>query len=205
MAYLAQGDLETARRVIREAAGRISPTVLVTYFANFYDLYWVLPADLQQLLLRLTPDAFDDRAAWSIVLAQTYHLRGDLTRARIYADSARVAFEDRLRGAPDDAQSTVLRALALAYLGRKAEAIADGEKGVAMLPISADAFAGPYLQHQLVRIYMLVGEPEKALDRLEPLLKVPYYLSPGWLRIDPTFDLIRKHPRFTRLTDTPSP
>ena len=31
----------------------------------------------------------------------------------------------------------------------------------------------------------MVGEPEKALDQLEPLLRVPYYLSPGWLRIDP--------------------
>ncbi len=29
---------------------------------------------------------------------------------------------------------------------------------------------------------MLVGEPEKALDQLEPLLKIPYYLSPGWLK-----------------------
>ena len=205
MAYAAQGDLEGARKVIREAAGRISPTVLAAHFANYYDLYWMLPGDLQELLLRYTPDAFEDRASWSIVLAQTWHLRGDLTRARVYADSARMAFDDRLRGAPDDAQSTTLRGLALAYLGRKAEAIAAGEKGVAMLPISADAFSGPYMQHQLVRIYMLVGEPEKALDRLEPLLKVPYYLSPGWLRIDPIFDPIRKHPRFTRLTDTPSP
>ena len=205
MAYAAQGDVEGARKVIREAAGRISPTVLAAHFANYYDLYWILPADLQELLLRLTPDAFEDRTSWSIVLAQTWHLRGDLTRARIYADSARMALEDRLRGAPDDAQSTIILGLALAYLGRKAEAIATGEKGVAMLPISADAFSGPYLQHQLVRIYTLVGEPEKALDRLEPLLKVPYYLSPGWLRIDPIFDPIRKHPRFTRLTDTPSP
>ena len=38
---------------------------------------------------------------------------------------------------------------------------------------------GPYLQHQLARIYILVGEPEKALDQLEPLLKIPYVLSPG--------------------------
>jgi hypothetical protein len=74
---------------------------------------------------------------------------------------------------------------------------------VALQPISTDAYTGPYLQHQLVRIYLLVGEPEKALDRLEPLLKVPYYLSPGWLRIDPTFDPIRKHPRFLRSVDGP--
>ncbi len=58
---------------------------------------------------------------------------------------------------------------------------------------------GAYFQLQLVRIYMLVGEPEKALDQLEPLLKIPFYLSPGWLKIDPNFDPLRKNPRFQRL------
>jgi hypothetical protein len=46
---------------------------------------------------------------------------------------------------------------------------------------------------------MLVGEPEKALDKLEPLLKIPYFLSPGWLKIDPNFDPLRKNPRFQKL------
>jgi hypothetical protein len=58
---------------------------------------------------------------------------------------------------------------------------------------------GPYIQHQLARIYMLVGEPEKALDKLEPLLKTPYFISPGWLRIDPNFDPLRGNPRFEKL------
>ena len=60
---------------------------------------------------------------------------------------------------------------------------------------------GPYLQHHLGRIYILVGEPEKALDQLEPLLKIPYYLSPGWLKIDPNFDPLRGNPRFERLVN----
>ena len=70
---------------------------------------------------------------------------------------------------------------------------------MALTPITGDAYVGPYFQHQLARIYIIVGEPEKALDQLEPLLEIPYYLSPGWLRIDPNFDPLRTNPRFQRL------
>jgi len=97
------------------------------------------------------------------------------------------------------AQRHAYRGLALAYLGRKAEAIQEGERGVALMPTSRDALLGAYLQHQLGRIYLLVGEPEKALDQLEPLLRMPYYLSPGWLRIDPTFAPLKGNPQFERL------
>jgi serine/threonine-protein kinase len=201
MVLLAQGDLEGARRLIREAPPTIDPTDLVATFANYWDLYWVLPPEQQGLLLRLTPSAFPDRSSWAIVMAQTYRLRGDRLRARAYADSALDAFAARLAGTPNDAQSYTFRGLALAYLGRKTEAIAEGERGAALLPITADAYTGPYLQHQLVRIYIETGELGKALDKLEPLLRMPYYLSPGWLRIDPNFDPLREQPRFQKLAE----
>jgi adenylate cyclase len=70
-----------------------------------------------------------------------------------------------------------------------------------LTPSSRDATLGTYVQLQLARIYLVVGEPEKALDQLEPLLKIPFYLSPGWLRIDPTFDPVRNHPRFRKLVE----
>jgi hypothetical protein len=86
-------------------------------------------------------------------------------------------------------------------MGRKADAVREGQRGVELLPLSKYRYLGAYLQLQLARIYMLVGEPEKAMDQLEPLLRVPYYLSPGWLRIDPTFDPLRKNPRFMKLLE----
>jgi len=137
--------------------------------------------------------------SWAIIRAETDRLHGHPTEARVYADTARLAFEEQLRAAPEDGQRHVFRRLALAYLGRKAEAITEGERAVVLWPISRDAYQGAYIQHQLVRIYLLVGEPEKPLDQLEPLLKMPYYLSPGWLRIDPTFAPLEDNPRFEKL------
>jgi serine/threonine-protein kinase len=199
-AHLIQGDLEGARTVLREVPSTVPLTAVVAMVSSYGDYYWVLEEPQQRLLLRLAPSAFaDQRFIWAIALAETYHLRGELANARAYADSARLELEPQLRSAPDDAQRLALLGLALAYLGRKARAISVGEKAAAMLPITIDRTVGAYVQHQLVRIYILVGEHEKALDRLEPLLRIPYDLSPGVLRIDPNFDPLRNHPRFQRL------
>jgi serine/threonine-protein kinase len=134
-----------------------------------------------------------------VALAGTYALRGDQAKARAYADSARMAYEQQLQASPQDANRHVLLGQVLAYLNRKSDAIAEGQRGVALLPISKDASTGAHNQHHLAWIYILVGEPEKALDQLEPLLKLPYYLSLGWLRVDPTFAPLRGNPRFQRL------
>jgi tetratricopeptide (TPR) repeat protein len=200
MTYLGEGDLAGARTALKAAPKEVEPTALVAYLANYYDLVWVLDEGERELLLRLTPSAFDDdRGSWALCLVQAYALKGDAANVRTYAEEARKAFEEQLRATPKDPGRRVALGLALAYLGRKEEAIREGERGVALDPVSKDALNGPYYQHQLARIYILVGEPEKALDQLEPLLKIPYYLSPGWLKIDPNFDPLHNNPRFQKL------
>ena len=178
----------------------VDPAAFVAYVAGFYEMFWLFDDTQRTLLYQLRPVHFDDNVAgWALALAGTYALQGDRRRERTYADSARADFEVQLRANPDDAQLHALLGVALAHLGRKSDAIREGLRGVEGVPISANAFTGPYYQHQLARIYIMVGEPEKAMDQLEPLLRVPYFLSPGWLRIDPTFDPLRSNPRFQRL------
>jgi serine/threonine-protein kinase len=198
--YLGEGDLAGAQRVLAEAPPEVNRTQLAAYLASGGG--WVLDQTWQQQILALPLSAFDDdRGAWALTRAEYYNLRGDRAMTLVYADSARIAYEAQIRATPNRSALHSLRGLALAYLGRKTEAIAAGERGAALLPITRDALRGPDHQLQLAQIYLLVGENEKALDRLESLVKVPYsLLSPGWLRIDPTYAPLRGNPRFERLS-----
>jgi TolB-like protein/Tfp pilus assembly protein PilF len=200
MTYLGEGDLAGARAVMKAAPKEVEPTRLVALVASNFDVVWVLDDSQRELLLRLTPSAFDnDRERWAAILADASALKGDAANARSYAEEARKAVEEDLRARSDNAGDHVILGLMFAYLGRKDEAIREGERGVALLPVTKDAWSGAFDQHLLARIYILVGEQEKALDQIEALLKIPYLLSPGWLRIDPTFDPLRKNPRFQKL------
>jgi serine/threonine protein kinase/TolB-like protein/Flp pilus assembly protein TadD len=200
MTFLSEGDLSGARASLQASASTVDPTALVSFLATYFDLGWVLDEPQRELLLRLTPSAFDDdRGAWGLALAQAYALQKDAANTQLHAGDAAKAVEQQLESAPDDSGLHAYLGWSLAYLGRKEEAIREGQRAVALTPISKDASFGPYFQQQLVNIYIVTGEPEKAIDQLEPLLKMPYYLTPGWLKIDPNFDPLRRNPRFQKL------
>ena len=109
-----------------------------------------------------------------------------------------MAFEDQLRAVPGDAQRHTVFGLALAYLGRGEEAIREGQRARAC---SRDEERG----HRNLRSAparaddILAGQPAKTIDSLERLVKVPHYISPAWLKIDPNFDPLRGNPRFQKL------
>jgi serine/threonine protein kinase len=202
LAALGQGDVETVQRIADRPNGGIDPDRMIAHLSQFEELYWALTDEQRKRALELGQELFeDDRSAWTMVRAHLHWLRGDKAKARAWADSARVVFEAQFRDGPEDPQYLAIHGVALAYLGRHAEAIRDGKRAVELLPPSKDMYFGPYIQHQLVRIYLLADEPDAALNQLEPLLGMPYTLTPAWLRIDPMFDPIRKHPRFVKLVE----
>jgi tetratricopeptide (TPR) repeat protein len=175
------------------------PTAVV---ASQHEIPWVLPEDQRKLLLRLGPNAFEgDRAVWGLALARASALEGDAAGVRTHAEEARAALEQQLRAAPENGRLHALLGLALAQLGRNQEAVREGERGAALLPVARDAFFGAYVQERLALVYLLAGEAERAIDVLEALLKMPYVLTGARLKLDPTFAPLRGNPRFRRLVD----
>lgn len=199
LTYLAQGDLTSAQGLVRTMVAADSTTA-ARYMASFGLTAWALTDAQQDILLRLSAGDFDnDQVARGLAFARTYELRGDLEKSRIYGDSVSAFLKKALIRTPKDGVGHVLYGLALAYGGRHPEAITEGEHGAALLPVASDALDGTWVLATLARVYMMTGEVDKALDALEELLRVPSYLSPGWLRIDPTFDPLRSNPRFQKL------
>ena len=91
----------------RRRAGRppsragVEPTAVVAYMAIYFDLVWVLDEEQRELLMRMTPSAFDDdRGTWGLCLAQACALKGDPEKTRAYAEEARKGFEEQLRALP---------------------------------------------------------------------------------------------------------
>ena len=190
--------LDEAQKVgLAEAPDVVFARVLLAIFDRHY----------HEAIARLSsgaPEVFADQQRFitrAHLYAQVYGLmrRRDLERA--YYDSARRTVVARLRDQPDDSRLHSALGVAYAGLGRKQEAIQEGQRGVELRPINQDTFQGYYRAWDLARIYVMVGEYDTALDRLEYLVSIPGYLTPAWLRTDPTWDSLRGHPRFQSLVD----
>jgi TolB-like protein/Tfp pilus assembly protein PilF len=195
-AQAARAVLDDAERVgLADAPYVVLAEVQIAMFERRYD------AALARLSLG-APNVFADQLRFTPraqLQAEVYGLLQQRDLERAYYDSALKIVAARLRGRPDDARLHSALGVAYAGLGRKEEAIVEGERGVDLRPISNDRYQGYYRVWDLARIYVMVGEFDKAVDRLEYLLSIPGYLSSAWLRIDPTWDPLRGHPRFQKL------
>jgi serine/threonine-protein kinase len=71
------------------------------------------------------------------------------------------------------------------------------------LPVSRDAVSGEIVQMNVARIFSMTGELDLAVEVLESMASVPGLLAPTphTLRLDPSWDSLRDHPRFRRLLE----
>ena len=202
LAYLGEtGDLVGTQRLLPDVSLNIAPTGVEFQVVTLADLVTLLDPGQQATLLRLTPATLDgDTAGWALARAMLFRLRGQAALARAYFDSARSVLEARLTRHPDAyGRLRCMLGVALAGLGRASDAIREGDRVVHIMPVSKDAMEGPLMLANLARIYVLLGEREKAIDQLELVLSRPGPLSANWLKADPFWDPVRTSPRFQQL------
>jgi eukaryotic-like serine/threonine-protein kinase len=194
-----EGDLEGIRQVFRTMEEIVGRRRLVAYVALREDLVWALDDEGRRTLLTLTPADLDGSVAdLSIARAQVLWLRGERELARAWGDSAAAAFTSLLAQYGDQLhrnQLIALRGLGLAYAGRYKEAIAEALRAEKEQPKNQNSQTS-YVRYAIARIYVLAGQPDGAIDRLEALASEPGLRAAGLFRIDPNFDPIRNHPRF---------
>jgi serine/threonine-protein kinase len=170
-----EGSTERARAVLEEARGLVpSDNAMLTYswiVLEIWDGNYQVALDL---LGRASSQVMIDYQFGYVpkaqLYAQVYGLMGNRELEQVYYDSARIDLETRVREQPDDARYRSALGIALAGLGRKDDAIREGELAVELLPMSKEAWRGAYRMEQLARIYTMVGEYAAAIDRLEALL-----------------------------------
>jgi len=130
-----------------------------------------------------------------------YLYQGDNLRAQAAFEHARTVAEKLVREAPGDATRHGQLGVIRAGMGLKEEAINEGKKAVELLSESEDAFDGPQATAALAEIYAWVGEHDEAFRLIDHLLQVPSGMTVHVLRLDPTWDPLRKDPRFQALID----
>lgn len=136
-----------------------------------------------------------------LYLAWALQAAGDTaSAAAAYTDVATHA-RDALNERPDDADLHLTLGYAYAGLGRKTEAVAEGERAVALMPVSQDALTGVDMLANLAQLYVRVGQPDQAIALLERVLSLPsgVITSSALLRLDPSWDSLRDDPRFKAL------
>lgn len=158
----------------------------------------------------LSYDSFEEQNFYfgkNLAYATVYYAMKDMPSLKTHAEKARTNLENKVKELPRDPRYHAALGLVYAYLGRKNEAIQEGNRAIDLYPLSKDAAFGPTYILNLAKIYTSVGDHDKAIENLEYLLSIPsaeflwQVVSVSSLRLDPHWDTLDDHPRFQRLLE----
>jgi TolB-like protein/Tfp pilus assembly protein PilF len=142
----------------------------------------------------------------------TYIAQGDNASAQKAFEQARPAFEAAVKEAPESAERHASLGWLYALMGRKTDAIAEGQRAVELKPQSKDAVDGSLMNGYLALIYARVGENDLAIPLIERLLITPgavdstdYSITVNDLRYRWEWDPLRNDPRFQKLIAQDAP
>jgi TolB-like protein/Flp pilus assembly protein TadD len=139
-------------------------------------------------------------------------VRGNATKAHAEFDAARPAIEKTVANSPQDGIRRGQLGLLYAFLGRKDDALREGQRAMELKPISHDVIEGAVAEDFYTLICVYVGEKDKAISRIERLLTVPFAvdyadesITLSDLRQRWEWDPLRNDPRFQKIIAGPEP
>ena len=209
-----KGDTQLLKSLVDKVPAGIDPDGVVTsarwdvamlrrdYFAAKNVLEGSSVSALSYTNAGLTPRIFFEGC---IYLAQ-----GDNTNAQKAFELARPAFEAAVKEAPASADRHAILGWLYAFMGRRDDAIREGQRAVELKPESKDAVDGSLMNGYLALIYARVGKNDLAIPLIERLLRTPgavdsadYSITINDLKYRWEWDPLRKDPRFEKLIRSP--
>jgi tetratricopeptide (TPR) repeat protein len=197
-------NIERTIEVLEEASQKIASldTNQIPYLRILVDIFGGNYRLAMTRLASIPSEAFDTQFYFvpkSQLRGQIYGLMGEKKREQEQYVTSRNYLENKISVEPDD--SRLFSALGIAYagLGLKEKAIQEALKGVEILPVSKEFWRGINRVQDLARVYVMVREYDKALDKIEYLLSIPGELSIPLLKIDPVWAPLHSLPRFQKL------
>ena len=137
-----------------------------------------------------------------------YLAQGDNSNAQKQFELARPALEMAVKEAPSSAYRHANLGWLYGFMGRREDAIREGQRAVELKPESKDAIDGVLMNCYLALIYARVGEKDLAIPLIERLLKTPgavdsanYSITVNDLKYRWEWDPIRNDPRFQKLIE----
>ena len=134
-----------------------------------------------------------------LTLAAVAHAEGKVNEERQANAEAKRSALLALVQRPDDPGLLGELAIAEAALGQSEEALRRARHAAEMLPPSVDAVSGAMCEMNLAAVLVMTGDRDATFDKLSKLVKLPFSLNRGDLKLNPVWDDLRDDPRFDRI------
>jgi eukaryotic-like serine/threonine-protein kinase len=134
-----------------------------------------------------------------LTLAAAAHAAGNVDEERQANAEAKRSALLALGPRPDDPNLLGQLSIAEAALGENEEALRHARHAAEILPPSVDGVAGPMCEMRLAQVLAMTGDRDGAFEKFGKLVKLPFSLNHGDLKLNPMWDDLRDDPRFDRI------
>jgi tetratricopeptide (TPR) repeat protein len=195
------GDIDDASKVIDEGMSHTNSkfifqrVIINLYKRNYDEALRVLVSD---------SSAYSDfyLKNYNLQKAEIYRFLGYVDKAKLNYRMAKIFYENSIKKENHRGEYSSNLGITLAGLRDKTRAIQLGIRAVEMLPLKGDhLMRAEQMQINLIHIYIMTGELDEAIKKIDFLLSIPCQLTVWRLKLDPIYDPLRNKEKFRKIIE----